>query len=428
MSLTAPPEPAPTAAPAATLSAPASRTLTILLGAILCLQGLGVSLALPALPAIADALQARPDMVQLTVSAYMAGVAAMQLVYGALSDRFGRRPVLLAGVALHALGGLGCVVAPSIGSLLVLRAVQGVGAAAAAVLGRAMIRDLYDGHRAVRMMGIMGGIMSVVPLVAPLLGGGILAAATAWSTFVPWRVVFAVMGLASTVTWLVSLRLLRETLRHRDPHATHPGRLLANCWHFLTRPGAAALAGTLSFSGGAMFGYSATASLVFIRVLGVPASQLGWVLLVTGLAMVAGSMVASRLAGRWPVRRLLDTSACLALASSATLLVVTTSNLRGPACMALVLLSMVVFAFSLSPQYATALTLALRPVPHMAGVATALCGTLQMGYGAFSVWLGGRLFDGTPRALGLCVATGAVLSALSYGLGARRHVREFAPG
>ena len=150
---------------------PDTFAFTALLALLTALGPLAMDLYLPSLPAIETALGAPAAQVQLTISVYLIGFAVGQIAYGPVSDRFGRRPVLGVALTIFCAGTLMCSAAPTIGALIAARALQGAGAAGVIVLARAVVRDLYEGPRAGRELSLMGAIMSVAPIVAPVIGG-----------------------------------------------------------------------------------------------------------------------------------------------------------------------------------------------------------------------------------------------------------------
>ncbi|MGA8157654.1 MAG: MFS transporter, partial [Rhodoplanes sp.] len=150
---------------------PDTFALTALLALLTALGPLAMDLYLPSLPAIEAALAASTAQVQLTISVYLIGFAIGQVVYGPVSDRFGRKPVLSAALTIFCVGTLVCSIAPTIGALIAARAFQGAGAAGVIVLARAIVRDLYEGPRAGRELSLMGAIMGIAPIVAPTIGG-----------------------------------------------------------------------------------------------------------------------------------------------------------------------------------------------------------------------------------------------------------------
>ena len=399
---------------------PGTALFTLLLGLLISLQLLGVAITLPVLPSITAAFDSTPEATQLTISAFLAAIALSQLIYGALSDRFGRKPILLGGLAVYMLAGLGCALAPSIEWLIALRAAQGIGAASAMVIVRAMVRDLFERQQAVQMMGRLGSMIAVMPMVAPLLGGWLLP-------LTGWRGIFGVLAVASLLALIASVGLLGESIRQRDPQATDPRRLLANCKRFVTTPGCLAFVMIIFFANGAMYGYSATSSFVLMTVFDVSSANYGWFLAMTGIVMVGSSLLSERIARYWSIRRTLNVIMFMMLLSGlavlACTLVATRFEMRGPAGIALMIVPMLFYGFTLGIQYPNAIAAALHPVPEISGVASAIAGSAQMlGAGLF-VWLGGRLFDGTPSTIGYTMAMGGTCAFLSYWMFGRR----FAP-
>ena len=198
---------------------------TILQGAVLtalvALLALSTDLLAPALPAIATGFAAEQGAVQLIQSMFVLGFATAQLIYGPVSDRFGRRPVLIAGVALYLVASVGCVFAASAEQLAALRFVQGVGACAGPTLGRAVVRDLYGRERAAKALAYIGAAMGLVPAVAPIIGSYLLV-------LFGWRSLFMFFVGFSAAALLGVLAVLAESNKWRDPNALDPKRLVGN--------------------------------------------------------------------------------------------------------------------------------------------------------------------------------------------------------
>jgi DHA1 family bicyclomycin/chloramphenicol resistance-like MFS transporter len=188
---------------------PGTFGLTLLLAMLTALGPLSMDMYLPSLPDIAHVLAAPTARTQLTVSSYLIGFAVGQVVYGPLSDRHGRRPVLLAAVALYLTSTLACAAAQSVDPLIAGRFFQGVGGSGAIVLARAIVRDLYSGVRAARELSLMGSISAFAPIVAPMIGGVLQSA-------FGWRASFVCMSIGAIIAVLVAARLLPETLRQRS--------------------------------------------------------------------------------------------------------------------------------------------------------------------------------------------------------------------
>jgi MFS transporter, DHA1 family, multidrug resistance protein len=185
---------------------PGTFALTLLLSLLTALGPLSMDMYLPSLPDIGRTLNAPIVQVQLTISSYLFGFAAGQIFYGPISDRFGRRPVLLAALVLYAFATIGCAAAQSIGGLIALRFLQAVGGAGAIVLARAVVRDIYSGVRAGRELSLMGAITGVAPIIAPVIGGGL-------QIWFGWRATFVLLVAFAALIGVVAARLLPETLR-----------------------------------------------------------------------------------------------------------------------------------------------------------------------------------------------------------------------
>ena len=191
---------------------PDTFALTLLLSFLTALGPLSMDMYLPSLPDIGRTLSAPVLEVQLTISSYLFGFAVGQIFYGPVSDRIGRRPVLLAALVVYALATVGCAAVHSIGALIALRFVQALGGAGAIVLARAVVRDLYSGVRAGRELSLMGAITGVAPIVAPVIGGAL-------QTFFGWRATFVLLVICALVIGATAARLLPETLRERPKTA-----------------------------------------------------------------------------------------------------------------------------------------------------------------------------------------------------------------
>jgi MFS transporter, DHA1 family, multidrug resistance protein len=187
---------------------PGTFALTLLLSFLTALGPLSMDMYLPSLPDIGRTLSAPILQVQLTISSYLFGFAVGQIFYGPVSDRLGRRPVLLVALIVYALATIGCAAARSIDALIGLRFLQALGGAGAIVLARAVVRDLYSGVRAGRELSLMGAITGVAPIVAPVIGGAL-------QTFFGWRATFVLLVMVAVVVGATAARLLPETLRER---------------------------------------------------------------------------------------------------------------------------------------------------------------------------------------------------------------------
>ena len=397
---------------------PSSTAFIVVLALATALQAIGTSLTLPALPAIAADFGSSPDAAQLTLSGYLAGLAAGLILLGALSDRFGRRPVLLSGMLLFTAAGIGCTLAQDIGLLIAMRVVQGFAGGAGMIIGRAIVRDVFAREQALQAMSVMVGVMTMMPMVSPFIGGLLLK-------FVSWRWVFGALALVAAVLTVLTWRLLGESLKHPDRNATNPRRIAANCIEFLRKPECIGFPLIVAGLFGGQFAFIAILPFIAFDSFGLSPSDGSWLLSLNGLSLWLGALFNNRKAGRWPVRKLLRLATGTALAASlvalASTAAVTLGLLHGTLGLILIVVPGFVYSFTFGIAQPNCIVMALQPVPHIAGTASALGSTSQIGAAALLTWLAGYLYNGTPISLGILLAATAVFSFLAFTLVAARY-------
>lgn len=266
-------------------------TLALLIACLSMIGPFAIDAYLPAFVGIASSIGATPGQMQQTLSSYLLGFAVMNLFHGALSDSVGRRPVVLAGVALFALASVGCALAGSVATLVFFRAVQGLSAGAGMVVSRAIIRDLFAPADAQRMMSQVTLYFGIAPAVAPLMGGWVFAA-------LGWHAVFWVLALLGALLWLVMWRRLPESLHAAARQPFHPVHLLRG-YAALVRSKrfvALVLASGIPFNG--MFLYVLSAPAFVGKHLGLAPTQFFWFFMVTVSGIMGGAWLSGRLAGR----------------------------------------------------------------------------------------------------------------------------------
>ncbi len=387
-----------------------SALLAVLVVALTALGPLSTDFYLPALPAIARALDTDSAGVQLTLSVYLLGFGAGQLLVGPLSDRFGRRPVMLWGMVVFVLASVVCALADSITTLVVARLLQAFGACAGPVLGRAVVRDIYGPAESARMLSHVSTATALAPLLAPLFGGWLTAL---WG----WRATFVALTLYALVLMLAVWRLLQETNRHPDAHAMRPARMWANYRTLLADPAyrSALLIGCGAFA--ALFAFISGSPFVFIEHFGMSPQQMGLAFGLNVTGFMLGSTLSARLSRRIGPSRLIRQGVWLGAACGIALAVLA---LVGPQHVAAVMVPMwgVTAAIGLILPNATALGLA--GYPKMAGAAASLMGFVQMGLGAGAGMLVGHGVQSGTSALGLTVAAGMLFSLAAWQFGPRR--------
>jgi MFS transporter, DHA1 family, multidrug resistance protein len=375
---------------------------------------LAMHVFVPALPQAAADLGASPGSIQLTVSCYILGLAVGQLIYGPVSDRFGRRPVLIAGLAIYVVAGFGAVLAPGVHSLIAARLFQALGGGAGMVLGRAIVRDGAGTADSTKRLALMNLMVTLGPGIAPLIG-------TALAALAGWRSIFVALCLFGVANLLLTCWLLPET-GVGTGHGTRT--VVRNYRGLLASPAFLGYAVGGGCATTSMYAFIATAPFIFIGQLHRPGREVGIYLALNIAGLWLGSLAASRLVGRLPIKRLLVNGNLLSFLGATTfLLAVITGHLSVP----LTVLTMALFTFGAGVTSPAALAEALSVNPLVAGSASGVYGFTQMVVGAVCTWLAG--LGGNPAlaaATVLCVA--GVLAQLSFwmALAARRRSVESA--
>ena len=387
-----------------------SALLAVLVVALTSLGPLSTDFYLPALPAIARALDTDSAGVQLTLSVYLLGFGAGQLLVGPLSDRFGRRPVMLWGMLVFVLASVVCALADSITTLVVARLLQAFGACAGPVLGRAVVRDIYGPSESARMLSHVSTATALAPLLAPLFGGWLTAV---WG----WRATFVALTVYALMLMLAVWLLLKETNRHPDAHAMRPARMWANYRTLLADPvyRSALLIGCGAFA--ALFAFISGSPFVFIEHFGLSPQQMGLAFGLNVTGFMLGSTLSARLSRRIGPARLIRHGVWLGAACGVLL---ATLALLGPHHPAAVMAPMWGVAAAIGLILPNATALGLAGYPKMAGAAASLMGFVQMGLGAGAGMLVGHGVQSGTSALGLTVAAGMLFSLAAWRFGPRR--------
>jgi MFS transporter, DHA1 family, multidrug resistance protein len=373
-----------------------------LIVAITACGTLGMHLIIPALPETARALNVSPGAIQLTITLYLIGLAIGQLIYGPISDRFGRRPVLIAGLGLFTLAGIATAAAPGVLTLVVARVLQSIGACSGLVLGRAIVRDLAPPDRAAAQLAMLTLVMSAAPAIAPVLGGY----ATAW---IGWRAAFALLAIVGAATLVLAVLLLPETNRLQS--GTRASLLVGSLRLFRSRAFCGYVLGgactTTSF-----YAFMAASPFILIDLLHQPTERVGlyYLLLMAGVA--AGSLLANRIAGRIRVRVALRLANSFAIAGAALFML---ADLTGMLNVVTVIAPVVLFMVGAGMASPFALSGAVSVNPHAIGAASGLYGFTQMAYGALctvivEVWRPGSVLTVAAVLLGSALLGQAALS------------------
>lgn len=380
-----------------------SGLIVLLLSLLLGLQPITTDLYLPALPIIASGFGSVMSQAQLTLTALLLAFGVSQLVWGPVSDRFGRRPVLLVGLGAYAMAAIGSTLAPSMTILIIWRAVQGAAMGAGVMCARAIVRDLYNPTQGARVMSQgLTGLGVIAFLSAPL--GGLLTRVFDWRFALAALVVFSTLCLG-----LIAWRF-EETLARKNPHALAAATLLTSWQHILRHPTFLAFSALSATSYGGLFTFLAASSFVFMNLLGLSTTQYGALMAVNSLAYIGGTFLCRHWLPRYGVRRALKWAGALSLAGG-TLMAV--PSLLGVQNVWAIVLPQLLFIVGHGIHQPCGQSGAVGPFPGAAGAASAMNGFIMM-LAAFAMgsWLGGHM-DGSVRPLTLGVWFWSALIALS---------------
>jgi MFS transporter, DHA1 family, multidrug resistance protein len=382
---------------------PGSFALTALLALVTAIGPLSIDLYLPAMPEIGRLLDAPASQVQLTISVYLIGFASGQIVYGPVSDRYGRKPVLMTALVIFCVATLVCALAPGINALNAARLVQGFGASGAIVLARAVIRDVYEGARAGRELSIMVMIMGLAPIIGPMIGGGI-------QTVSGWRAEFVFILAAGVVAAALVWRLLPETRRAPTAPLSFGSvlrsyRLLLGHRGFLSNIALVAI----SFCG--LFAWISASPFVLQDLYGLSAFSFGVAFGLSAIGFMAGTSLAATIVVRLGLDRTIGIGAVALAAGGLALLAGVEFLPRTGLSLALPVAVYLAGMGLIMPQ---AFAAALQPFPHHAGAASALGGVVQQSAAAITGAVVGHALGTSAWPLAIAVASAGCLAPVVW--------------
>jgi MFS transporter, DHA1 family, multidrug resistance protein len=389
---------------------PGSLALTLLLAMLTGLGPLSVDMYLASLPSIGRLLGAPTSQVQLTISAYLIGFAIAQVLYGPLSDRHGRRPVLIAALGIYLLATLACALAFSIETLIAARFVQAVGGSGASVLARAVVRDMYEGTRVGRELARMAAIMALAPLVAPLIGGVL-------QTGFGWRSNFVALFCFGAVAWVMVWLLLPETLRQRAPEPVSIGSTLCSYRRFLADAGFVIHLGIATCCLCGLFAWISSGAFVLQDIYGLSPMAFGLAFTVAASGYLVGTSIAAHFVMRWGSGRTMGFgTAAMALGGLAMALLLAFTSYGAWGVIAAIGLYMIGMGMTLAQAQAGA----LLPYPDRAGAASSLLGFVTQTSSAIVGAILGHTFGLTAWPLAIAMVLAGSLSLLLWKVSAGR--------
>src|SRR5215207_233509 len=387
---------------AAESARPPAHTVVVL-GLLTMFGPLSLDLYLPALPQLADDLNASTSAAQLSITTCLVGLAVGQLVAGPLSDRLGRKPPLMVGLLAYLVASVACALAPSAGVLAVLRLVQGLAGAAGIVISRAIARDLYSGRALMIFFSRLLLVAGLAPVIAPILGGQL-------SRIMSWRGLFGVLAGFGAVLLLAGWFGLKETLppdRRIVGGFSHTLQGYNRLLHDRFFVGCALSSG---LAGATMFAYIAGSTFVLQRIYGMSPQGFSLVFGCISLGLVAAAQGGARIALVWPLTRVLGLGLGINLLGASTLLAVVISGLP----LAVLIGALVVMVCAVGLIFPTANALAMADYPDLAGTASSLQGLSQFVFGAVAAPLVGIAGEQTAVPLGIVTTAVSMCAMASF--------------
>jgi DHA1 family bicyclomycin/chloramphenicol resistance-like MFS transporter len=396
---------------------PGTFALTALLAGLSAVGPLTTDMYLPSMPDIARALGASTAQVQLTISTYLVGFAVGQVVYGPVSDRHGRKPVLLAAIALYCVASLACALATSIHMLIAARALQALGGSGGVVLARAMVRDLYSGTRAGRELSLIGAVMALAPVLAPVAGGAL-------QTGFGWRSVFFILVAAGVMGAALVWWMLPETLAQRATEPVSPSSIARSYRVVARNPAYLAYLGLATASFAGLFAWISGTSFVLQNLYGLSPFAFGLAFALGSIGYMAGSMLSAQLTRWFSLDGIIAIGAVLVAAGG---LGMTAAVALGFTSAASLVVPMAVYLAGMGMVLPQSLAGAMTPFPERAGAASSLLGFIQQSVAAVCGAIVGVLLGQSawPLAASVAVAGCATLVLWIATRGVRNRLSKY---
>ena len=378
--------------------------LTVLLGALIAIGPLAMDIYLASMPSMTRALSATPEQVQLTLSVYMYGWGVAQLFAGPSSDRFGRRPALIAGLAIFLCASLACAAARDVYTLVAARGVQAMAIATVAVVPRAVVRDLHAGTEAAHMLSLMGMVLGIAPIVAPIIGSHL-------HVWLGWQANFLFVAFYSAILLAWVAWALPETLRERDRRALKPAAVVANYRRLLASRAFSGYMLVASFTMCGLFAFLAGSSFVFVQVMGQGERGFGFLFATVMLGNLSGATLAARVVRRWGIDRTIRRALVVLVLSGLALAALAWAGVRHPLAVVVPMFFYMVALMMTMPQSAAG---AMTPFPNVAGAASSLLAFVQFVVASTGALAVGLTFDGTVRPMATTIAVSSLLAAAAF--------------
>lgn len=383
---------------------PARLALLFLLSGLMAMGPLSTDYYLPSLPAMGVDFGEPAERLTLTLSVFLIGFGFGQIVWGPISDRFGRRPTIAAGLLLYTGASIGCALASDLDTLLTMRVLQSLATAAGPICARATVRDMFDANQAAGVLGMLAGIMGVVPLAAPALGGII-------AETIGWRVNFWVMGGFTGLLFMAFYFLMPESLPRHMQRPIRPASLLLSYVTLIRDREIRAYLYTVAALFAGLFSFLAGSAFVMQDLYGLTPTQYGSLFGIMVSGFLVGSFITQFLTKRYGAATVLKGGMYVVATGGLAYAAIAIDGIGSPAALVAAQLILATGIGLTSPHIAAQ---TMRNYPHMAGTAAALLGATQLAVGSVSGWLTGIAYDGTARPMTTIVACGVLISFVIF--------------
>lgn len=383
--------------------APKSIATMLTLAALVALGPMSTDMYLPALPRIANELNAGATSVQLTLSIFLFGFAVAQLFYGPLSDRYGRKPVMAVGLIIFVIASIGCALAEDINTLMFFRLLQALGGSAGPVIGRAIVRDIYDAKESGRALSHIGSIMALAPAFAPILGG-VFAATMGWHSIFWFLVAYGILGL------LFFLLKVKESAPVAKRHPKPTGLIHQHYKQLISDQNYVGFTLTCSFSFAGLFAFLSGISFVLIGQFDVSEQQFGWYFMLIVAGFIVGTQISAKLEQTQSHHHLILAGSLLLLTASGIMIFLVCLE---SANVASVITPMMVFMVGVGIIMPQSMAGALKNYPNIAGTASGLLGFVQMSIAGLAGVVVGHSYTISAISMSIVVFIMAALCTLS---------------
>lgn len=382
-------------------------SLTFILAALTAFAPLSTDMYLASFSSLAETFGSDEGRVQLSLSVFFFGLSVGQLIYGPLIDRFGRKPPLIAGLVVFTLASAAIVVAPTVESFIILRLCQALGGCAGMVVSRAIVADLFDERGSARFLSQMMLVQGLAPIVAPLLGGYILAVA-------PWEAIFIVLALFGVGCVVATFRGLPETLPPERRHAMGIAGIARTFCEIIADRAFMAPALSGAFASACLFAFITGSPFVYMHLHGVDQQHYGWLFGLNAGGMIVATQV-NRLLLRWFSTQRIMAGALAFNVVIGVVLIASAADASLPLLVALLMLCL-----STGPLIgANSMAIAMSRVGGHRGTASSVLGVLQFAVASVASAAVGLLHDGTVYPMVSIILAGGILASLAYYMGRR---------